>query len=79
MSRYSTIETFYLSDEANVARAQDITGMSENEIVSLVGRFGKNSQRAGLVRGEAVLFDDGTGVIRHHFTKKIITRFDYET
>jgi len=64
------IESFYLSDEANIPRALELTGLSFDELYSIVGRFGKNSWRAGQMRGEVVVYSDGRVRIRHHFNKK---------
>jgi hypothetical protein len=63
-------ETFYLSDESNLERACEITGLAPDEIEDVVGRFTKTSHRYGSLRGEVVIFIDGKVVIRHHFNKK---------
>jgi phage-related protein len=65
-------ESFYLSDSNNHNKAIKATGLAIDEIESLVGRFNKNSHRAGQMRGEVVVFVDGSVKIRHHFTKKTI-------
>lgn len=68
------IKSFYLSEPNNLDLAVDLTGLSEDEIVDVVGKFAKHSHRAGQVRGELIEFVDGTVKLRHHFTKKILWR-----
>lgn len=65
---------FYLSDPANIPQAQDLTGLSEDEIESVVGRFGRQSHRCGALRGKLQLKVDGEVVIRHHFNNKVLWR-----
>lgn len=63
--------SFYLSDEKNVDEALELCELSIDELESIVGRFTKNSQWAGKLRGEVCV--DWNGVyIRHHFTKKVL-------
>jgi hypothetical protein len=64
------VETFYLSDESNLERACEITGLAPDEIEQVVGRFTKTSHRCGALRGEVVVFIHGKVAIRHHFNKK---------
>lgn len=64
------IESFYLSDESNLERACEVTGLAPDEIEGIVGRFTKASHRCGSLRGEVVIFVDGKVIIRHHFNKK---------
>jgi hypothetical protein len=71
------IESFYLSDEANIPRALELTGLSMDEIETIVGRFANHSWRKGLLRGEVVVYQDRV-VIRHHFTKKKLWESIYE-
>jgi len=78
MAKRMIIESFYLSSDEGLERGQEITGLPKSELVELVGRFGSQSSRAGLVRGEVVVYDDGSGVLRHHFNKKIILKFNHE-
>lgn len=66
------IETFYLSEEGSLKKTVDCTGLSLDEIEYVVGRFSKNSSRAGKLKGEVVQKLDGTVIIRHHFTKKTL-------
>ena len=67
------IETaFYLSDENNLEKALDLTGLGFDELERIVGRFAKHSSRAGQLRGEVVVMYDGSYLIRHHFTKKTL-------
>jgi hypothetical protein len=67
-------EKFYLSEKGSLEKAMFITDLSEDEIEVLVGRFGKNSQRAGKLRGEVLVMVDGGVIIRHHFNKKVLWR-----
>jgi hypothetical protein len=62
---------FYLSDEANLQQAMDVTGLALDEIEQIVGRFAKHSCRAGQLRGEVVVHFDRVQ-IRHHFTKQVL-------
>ena len=64
------VESFYLSDESNIPKALELTGLSIDELSGLTGRFNKNSHRAGQMRGEIVIYIDGKVVIRNSFTKK---------
>ncbi len=64
--------THYLSN--SIEPALEHTELSEDEIESIVGRFTKASSRHGQLRGELVKYVDGSVVIRHHFTKKVLWR-----
>ena len=68
------VESFYLSDETNLDRAIELTGLSFDELFGIVGRFTKHSWRSGQMRGEVILKSTGEVVIRHHFTKKALWR-----
>lgn len=70
------IRSFYLSDESNLDEAARLTDLSADEIVEIVGRFGKHSWRHGQLRGEVVAMSNGRVVIRHHFTKKKLWESD---
>jgi hypothetical protein len=70
------VESFYLSDEANIPKALDLTGLSMDELLEIVGRFNKNSSRAGQMRGEVVVYANGKIRIRHHFNKKKLWESD---
>lgn len=65
---------FYLSDENNMDRALKLSSLTQDELELIVGRFNSNSHRKGKLRGELVVFIDGTIVIRHHFNKKVLWR-----
>ena len=65
-------KTMYLSDEHNLNPAMEVTGLSQDEIETVVGRFRANSSRAGQLRGEVYIYSDGKVEIRHHFTKQLI-------
>ena len=62
-------DSFYLSEPGNLERACSMTGLADDEIECLVGRFANHSHRAGKLRGEVVVYYDGRIVIRHHFHK----------
>lgn len=78
MKKRIIIDSFYLSSDEGLERGQQITGLPKSELIELVGIFGRQSSRAGLVRGEIVVYDDGSGVLRHHFNKKTILKFNHE-
>lgn len=65
-------KSFYLSDENDLTRATNLTGLSEDEIEAIVGRFSKISARAGKLRGKVEELLDGRVLIRHHFNKKVL-------
>ena len=70
------VNSFYLSDDNNVAFLADMLELSQDEIESMVGRFRDDHYRfAGQLKGEVVQYADGKIVIRHHFTKKKIETF----
>lgn len=64
--------SIYLSDDTQLETVMELTGLSLDELESLVGRFNKGSVRAGQLRGELVTYIDDTVEIRHHFTKKTL-------
>lgn len=63
------IQKFYLSNDNNLELTKELTGLSEDEILELTGRFAKHSHRAGNIRGELVKYIDGKIVIRDGFKK----------
>lgn len=65
-------ESFYLSDESNLERALELTGLSLDELSGITGKFNKNSGRAGQMRGEIIVKFTGEVIVRHHFTKKVL-------
>lgn len=69
-------QTFYLSDEKNLELAEELTGLALDEIEAVVGRFTKTSHRDGSLRGELVVYVDGSTAIRHHFNKKVLWSSD---
>lgn len=65
----------YLSEEKNLKYIMDATELSLDEIETIVGRFKKDHYRfAGKLKGEYVEKLDGTKMIVHHFTKKVLWR-----
>ena len=66
-------ESFYLSDEKNVKKVLRLTGLAEDELESIVGRFKSDHWRwPNQMKGEVVVKLTGEVKIRHHFTKKVI-------
>jgi hypothetical protein len=53
-------------------RAQIDTGLAADELEAITGRFAKNHNLRGHLRGEVVIYADGNVAIRHHFTKKVL-------
>lgn len=68
--------SFYLSEDENIGRACELTGLSLDELETIVGRFTKRSSRAGKLKGEVLKMVDGSVVIRNHFSKKKIWKTD---
>lgn len=67
------IETqFYLSDDTLLDYACELTGLSQDEIEHIVGRFTKRSYWAGKLRGKVVLYIDGSVSIRKSFGNKLL-------
>jgi len=64
-------QKFYLSDLDTIQKACKLTGLAEDEIEHVVGRFATHSARAGQLKGEVVITDTDIR-IRHHFTKKSV-------
>lgn len=55
----------------NFNRALQLTELSEDELVSVVGIFKSDHWRfAGKPKGELLEYSDGKIVLRHHFTKR---------
>ena len=69
-------QAFYLSDDSNLDLAEELTGLAIDEIEVIVGRFTKTSHRSGSLRGELIVYVDGSTAIRHHFNKKILWSSD---
>ena len=62
---------YYLSNEDEQMTCY-ITGLALDELESIVGRFRRDSFRAGMLRGMLSTTKNGTICIRHHMTKKIL-------
>lgn len=71
------VESFYLSDNSNIPKTLELTGLSMDELSEIVGRFAKNSWRSGKMRGEVVIYANGKIRIRHHFNKKKLWESDF--
>lgn len=69
------MQSFYLSDPENLDQASELTGLSADELELIVGRFTKQSSRAGQLKGELVVYPSRV-VIRHHFSKKKLWECD---
>lgn len=66
------MDKFYLSEPGNLELAISATGLAEDEIVGLVGKFKNNHHRwPGQLKGEVVVGLKAIQ-IRHHFTKKVL-------
>lgn len=63
-------ESFYINEDED--RACEVTGLALDEIESVVGRFGPQSSRKGLLRGKVVFTDDGRVQIRKCFGNKLL-------
>ena len=65
---------FYINQD--LQRATEVTGLSEDELEMIVGRFMKHSCRAGQLRGkvceEYTRKHGERVVIRHHFNNKML-------
>ena len=51
-------------------KASRITGLSLDELEFICGRFRKDHERAGQLKGELVQNNKGNYLIIHHFLKK---------
>ena len=60
---------FYINTD--VDRAMEVTGLALDELESIVGRFGKQSHRKGLLRGKIVVDCDKVQ-IRKCFGNKLL-------
>lgn len=68
------IRNYYLSEPGNLCILIESTELALDEIEEMVGYFAKHSSRAGQMRGEVIVYADGSHAIRHAFTKKLIWR-----
>lgn len=71
------MEAFYINE--NEAKACKITDLALDEIESIVGRFGPQSSRKGMLRGKIVIAMDGSVQIRKCFGNKLLWEKDNET
>lgn len=62
----------YLSNTDTLDTVMELTGLDMDELEHVVGRFKSHSTRAGQLRGELFMLNDGSYGIRHHFTKKVL-------
>jgi hypothetical protein len=65
-----TPSMFYINE--NVELACDVTGLALDEIETVVGRFGHQSMRKGLLRGKIVIKPCGSIEIRKCFGNKLL-------
>lgn len=68
------IEQFYINTD--IDRACELTGMALDELELLVGRFGPNSRRRGLLKGQVVVYADNRVELRTCFGFKLICIVD---
>lgn len=61
---------FYINE--NEALACELTGLALDEIETVVGRFGPNSHRKGMLRGKIVVLTNGRVQIRKCFGSKLL-------
>ena len=64
------VKQLYINEQQDYA--QEVTGLSVDELESLVGRYRPYSIRASQLRGELVIYIDNSVRIRHAFTKKVL-------
>jgi len=65
------IEQYYLSDAANIEPTLELTGLALDELEAVVGYFDEHHYRfAGKMKGEVLVYADGSVVVRHHFLKR---------
>lgn len=64
------VDSYYVNQSP--IRAQIDTGLAQDELESIVGRFHDKHERVGHLKGEIIVYSDGSIKIRHHFTKKIL-------
>lgn len=67
-------DMFYLSEEGNLERAVEVTGLASDEIEHMVGRFAAHSRRAGRLHGKVLIYVDGTVELRHDFKNTLYWR-----
>ena len=63
---------FYLSDPSKLDYACELTGLSQDEIEYIVGRFSKRSQWANKLKGKVVVYMSGRVSIRESFGNKLL-------
>jgi hypothetical protein len=74
------IGDFYLSDPDAVSLVARATGLSEDELESIVGKFPNTHLKwPNLFKGAVSFKLNGNVEIRHHFTKKLLWRGKNET
>jgi hypothetical protein len=64
------IDQYYVNNSP--IKAQTDTGLAADELEQIVGRFPRHHERQGHLKGEVVIYADGSVKIRHHFTKKVL-------
>jgi hypothetical protein len=68
------VEQFYINEDED--RACEVTGLALDEIETVVGRFGQQSSRQGMLRGKVVVTLDGKVQIRKCFGDKLLWESD---
>jgi hypothetical protein len=64
------LKQLYINEQQDYV--QSVTGLSLDELESIVGRYRPYSIRAKQLRGELIICIDNTVRIRHAFTKKVL-------
>lgn len=70
------MDYLYLSDDETLDIFLEVSGLALDEVEAMVGRFGKNSQWDGKLRGCVVMRSCGAVQLRHHFTKELLWSTD---
>ena len=63
---------FYLTESNAINRCSSLTGLAEDEIISIVGIFSKRSRWSGLPRGKLIIKECGELQIRKSFGNKLL-------
>jgi hypothetical protein len=62
--------TFYINE--NEQLALELTGLALDELEGIVGRFGSQSARKGMLRGKVLVLPDSRVQIRKCFGNKLL-------
>jgi hypothetical protein len=67
--------SFYLSEDPELGL--EVTGLALDELEIIVGRFTKNSTRAGKLRGKVVTKNNKVQIWHHFNKKKLWEKYEY--